>query len=294
MGSNMAATQLSGLLIRRSPALTVLGSKRTAGPVLTLMSLTVAAAVATAWPSGLHGAERAAIETVISLSAIAIAILLGAQLSEARRRGDLRSSHEDALRDERGRLARELHDSVAQELAFILGQSRELAQARPEERALKDIASAAALALNGTRAAIYGLQPERCDLGEAVRARAHQLASRAGLALNLDTADQVEASPDVQHAVLSVMKEAISNAVRHAQAETLDISLRSRGGTIVMRISDDGCGFEPAFTAPSKTGGFGLWSMHERVQSLGGELTLTSKPGQGTTVELEVWWAARA
>jgi signal transduction histidine kinase len=194
-----------------------------------------------------------------------------------------------AVTAERRRLAGDLHDSVAQELAFILSQSKRLAQDYPGERALTDIASAAAHALNGLRSTIYGvLSASSCSLGEAVESRAHELASRAGLGLTLDVDNEIASSRELQHAVLSIMQEAISNAARHACATALEISVRERGDTLLVRISDDGQGFDPAEATPSTTGGFGLWSMQNRVQALGGILRLKSIPGRGTTIELEI------
>ncbi len=197
--------------------------------------------------------------------------------------------HDEAVAEERSRLAREIHDSVAQELAFILGQSRDLVDAYPRERALADIASAAAHALDGARSAIYGLvSGSHHSLGEAVRARARELASRSGLELRLDVPDGIQASGEVENAILSIVQEAISNAARHADAGTLEISMRARGDTIAVRISDDGRGFDQVSVAPSRIGGFGLRSMHDRALALGGDLKLESTPGKGTTIEVEV------
>jgi signal transduction histidine kinase len=204
-------------------------------------------------------------------------------------RSDAVSAVNAAVTAERRRLARDLHDSVAQELAFILSQSERLAQDSAGERALTDIASAAAHALQGLRSTIYGvLYASSCSFGEAVRSRAHELASRAGLGLTLDIDHEIASSDELQHAVLSIMQEAISNAARHAGATTLEISVRELGETLLVRISDDGQGFDPAQATPSTTGGLGLWSMQDRARALGGVLRLTSIPGRGTTVELEV------
>ena len=97
------------------------------------------------------------------------------------------------VQEERRRLARELHDGIAQELAFILGQSRRLAKIFPDERALADIGSAAEHALQDARAAIYGLHETTSPtLGAAIEARAQQLASRAGLELTLNVEEEIE------------------------------------------------------------------------------------------------------
>ena len=200
-----------------------------------------------------------------------------------------RMDRDRAVQEERRRLARELHDGMAQELAFILAQSRRLAKIFPDERALADIGSAAEHALHGSRAAIYGLHETTSPtLGAAIEARAQQLAGRAGLELTLNIEEEIESSAKVQHGVLSILQEAISNAVRHGEATRVEISLTAPEDTILVRISDDGRGFEPEWRVPTSTGGFGLWSMLDRAQALGGELNLESAPGRGTTIELAV------
>jgi signal transduction histidine kinase len=178
---------------------------------------------------------------------------------------------------------------VATELDFILGRSRELAGLYPQERAFIDIASAATHALDGSRTAIRGLRAASSgNLTLAVQTRARELARRAGLQLTLDVPEQIEASAEVEHAVLSIVQEAIANASRHADAERLELSLRAHGDTILVRISDDGSGFDSVAIAPPRPGHLGLSSMQERAQILGGDLRLQSVRGHGTTIELEL------
>ncbi len=195
---------------------------------------------------------------------------------------------EQARAEERRWLARELHDHVAQELAFIVGQSRELERMFPEERVLADIGAAAKLALDGSRSTIYGLHKQRSapTLGGAVEARAQMLARRAGLELSLDVDEKITASAEVEHAVLSIVQEAISNAARHGGATMLSVSLSRQDDAVLLRIADNGCGFEVVWRPPSRNGGLGMWSMQHRAEALGGRLQLTSEPGDGTTIEL--------
>ena len=223
-------------------------------------------------------------ELLSAASMVALAAGALRELASAWQKG-----RERAALAERKRLARELHDGVAQELAYILGQSRRLAQLLPEEPALADISAAAEHALHDSRSAIYGLQsPASPTLGAAIEARALALARRSGLELTLDVEEEIVSTAEAEHGVLSILQEAISNAARHGEATRMDISLRTRGDTIVVQISDDGRGFEPAWRQPSKSGGFGLWSMQERARALGGDLSLNSAPGAGTTIELAV------
>lgn len=190
-----------------------------------------------------------------------------------------------AVEQERKRIARELHDNVAQELAFIVGHSRWLMLSFPNERALADIESAAASALDSSRSMIYGLREATSHtLGSAVVRRARALAGREGLDLKVDVTEDLVATADVEDCLLSILREAISNAARHAHATTLEISLRIKGGLIELRISDDGRGFNSKLVALSEAGGFGLLSMKEHAEELRGQLTLTSTPGGGTTI----------
>ena len=199
-----------------------------------------------------------------------------------------RTDRDSAVQEERRRLARELHDGVAQSGLHPRPEST-TRQDLPNERALADIGSAAEHALHGSRTAIYGLHETTSPtLGAAIEARAQQLAGRAGLEVTLNIEEEIESSAKVQHGVLSILREAISNAVRHGEATRVEISLTASEDTILVRISDDGRGFVPQWRVPTSTGGFGLWSMLDRAQALGGELNLESEPGRGTTIVLAV------
>lgn len=198
-----------------------------------------------------------------------------------------RTERESAVQQERRRLARELHDGVAQELAFIVGQSRQLALAFPDERALADIGSAAANALDDSRLTIDALRRAASyTLGGAVEHRARVLADRAGLELQVQLAGDLSPTAELEHCLLAILQEAISNAARHAHATRLELSFSARGETIELRVSDDGCGFDQGRVQPSKDGGFGLLSMSERARELGGALTVESARGQGTMIDV--------
>jgi signal transduction histidine kinase len=188
---------------------------------------------------------------------------------------------------ERRRLARELHDGVAQDLAFIVSQSLRLTRSFPDEPALERIAAAAERALADSRATINELtRPESTTLAAAVREQAREITERAGLRLELEVADDIETTAEVEHAVLRISREAISNAARHADATTVAISVSSTAEGLRVRVADDGRGFDPARRTSSRSSGFGLVSMDERARALGGEMRLESQPGAGTVVEL--------
>jgi signal transduction histidine kinase len=232
------------------------------------------------WPSGgTPGLIRPLGEIVIALFLL---VLLARWARE-------RVSREAALAaaEERRRLARELHDGVAQDLAFIVSQSLRLTRRFPDEPALERIAEAAERGLADSRMTINGLaRPESTTLATAVCEQAHEMAERAGLRLELEVADGIQTTAEIEHAVMRISREAISNAARHADATTLAISVSSTADGLRVRVADDGRGFDPARMTRSGSAGFGLLSMDERARALGGEMRLESRPGAGTVVEL--------
>lgn len=207
-----------------------------------------------------------------------------------------RSSPEDDPRvgfivaRERRRLARELHDGLAQDLAFIVSQSLRIAGRIPDEPGLAHIAAAAERALAESRRLIDELGLSRTlTLSAAIADEAQRLAERAGLKLSLQAAPEIETTAEIEHAVLRIVGEAVSNAARHARASSVFLTVTSSSDGLVVRVSDDGCGFDAARPRPvSQTSGYGLVSMAERARSIGAEMRLDSRPGIGTVVELTV------
>jgi signal transduction histidine kinase len=107
--------------------------------------------------------------------------------------------------------------------------------------------------------------------------------------VEVEVGEEVELDPDVEHQVLRIAQEAVTNALRHARAGRVTVSLSpvDSGAGVVLRVSDDGSGFDPEARA-LRARRLGLTSMHERAASLGGTLTVDSAPGRGTTVELRL------
>jgi signal transduction histidine kinase len=193
--------------------------------------------------------------------------------------------------DERRRLARELHDGLAQDLAFVVSQATSLARRSDDHQALREIAYAADRALGDSRRAIHLLKRARSRaLSAALAERSHELCSRAGLKMEFAMlGGEVHATPEVEHGVLQIVNEAISNAAKHSGAETVCVQLRSNSEKFAVRVTDDGCGFDrsPSRVRRHGFGGFGMTSMAERAQALGGELQVQSDcNGGGTIVEV--------
>jgi signal transduction histidine kinase len=194
---------------------------------------------------------------------------------------------DEAIAQERGRMAREIHDGMAQELAFIVSQSQRLIARSPDSGALEPLAAAGKAALADARRAIFNLKrPGTRSLSTAIVERTFLIATRAGLALDVEVEGEVAVGPEIEHAILRIVNEAVSNAARHASASTVSIRISSEDDRVVVRISDDGDGFDPS--ALNQKRGFGLRSMGHRAESLGGRLRLESEPGSGTIVEVAI------
>ncbi|MBI5106745.1 MAG: hypothetical protein HZB46_17485 [Solirubrobacterales bacterium] len=188
-----------------------------------------------------------------------------------------------AIFDERRRLARDLHDGLAQELAFIASQARSLVQERGGDPDLEHIADAARRGLEESRLAITALsRPPDEPLPVLLAGVAEALATRAGSALTLDLDEDVEADQQTRETLLRILREAMTNAVRHGCPSAIEVGLRG-GSELRLWVVDDGFGFDPE--AGAAAGGLGLTSMRERAEALGGRLALESVPGAGTRVE---------
>ncbi len=178
-----------------------------------------------------------------------------------------------AVLEERRRIARELHDGVAQELAYIVAESN------------GSLAAAAERALDESRRAIAALtRPVDEPLGVALVQAAEEVAGRVGVQLRIDIGTGAEVSPDEREALIRIVREAITNAGRHGGAGNVSVELSNGNGTL-LRIADDGSGFDPGHT---RVGGFGLVSMRERTEALGGRFKVSSEAGEGTRIEVRL------
>jgi signal transduction histidine kinase len=183
--------------------------------------------------------------------------------------------------EERRRIARDLHDGLAQELAYIAIESKRLAALEGQEE-LVSIAGAAERALQETRRVMESLITLREEpLDELIADEAEAVAARWGADVVLAVDPAIRPSPPTQEALLRIVREAVTNAARHGKARRVWIYVQADEG-ITLRVVDDGIGFDPGGVAGA---GFGLISMRERVEELGGELHLESLPTTGTTVE---------
>lgn len=205
-------------------------------------------------------------------------------------------SRELTIADERSRLAHELHDAVSQKLFSLRLTAQAAARLvdRDPSRAkgeLQQVATLAAEAVEELRAAVVELRPAGLDedgLVATLRTQT-QVLDRAHTARVTFTGHGVRALPAAQEeAVLRrVAQEALHNALRHSGGEHVDVTLDRRGGGAVLRVSDDGSGFDPRVVR-SAGRHLGLVSMRDRASGVGGRLSVESAPGKGTTIEMEV------
>lgn len=189
-----------------------------------------------------------------------------------------------AVLEDRRRMARDLHDGLAQELAYI---SRNLDSATEDrdEDAVRRLRPAVERAQFELRSAISALAPPGGQaVGAALAQAASQTAERFRIGLDLDIVPDVRLSPTRSEALVRVACEAITNAAKHSGAARVTLRLERDGSLVRMQVADRGCGFD---TSESR-GGFGLVSMRERIRSVGGELRISSGPGCGSEVDVAV------
>jgi len=212
-------------------------------------------------------------------------ILTGAAREITRFRRGLATA---AILEERRRMARDLHDGLAQELAFIVNKSRALAEGttEPDTRELSRVAAAAERALDESRRAITALAaPVDESIEAAVVQTVEEVANRVGARAQIEIDPDIHLSHVTKEALLRIVREAVTNASRHGGAELVRVQLLNGDG-IRLVVSDDGVGFDPALLGHSDSGGFGLKTMAERVHALGGQLNIASRPAAGTKIEV--------
>lgn len=215
--------------------------------------------------------------------------LLAAGIATARLRQELQGME---IERERMRLAAEIHDGLAQDLALAM---RELALLESEPSPAEARASAERLreavgsAHRVVRARLEDLSIS-VPLG-GIQAAVQQVCERRGQGLPLELATAgpaVDVAPETTAVVVRVLTEALANAARHGQADHVWVRLRMEDDRLTLTIEDDGVGFLVEDAGRPGDGHFGLTLMRERARSAGGELSVRSGPGEGTAVTLRV------
>jgi ligand-binding sensor domain-containing protein len=200
-----------------------------------------------------------------------------------------------AVLAERNRISRDLHDTLAQNLAGIALQLDSVYMHVPEANGglrerLDQASNLTRYSLAEARRAIADLRSDELDCPElavALPEIAHRLAAALQTRIEVTGAPR-KLHPNTERNLLRIFQEALANVVKHAQARTLDVELRYAGDRLALRVCDDGRGFDPEKIDLAGSGHYGLIGMRERAERIGGHLTLHSKPGQGTDLVVEV------
>jgi two-component system nitrate/nitrite sensor histidine kinase NarX len=228
--------------------------------------------------------DRGFLMTLAGLASIAIT---SARARESERQG--------AILTERERIAREMHDSLAQVLGVThlrlraLGSRREVVDSPTIAAEVAELADISEEAYRDVREAILGLrESSRVDRGllEGLRAYLEKYSHQSGVKATLEsTLDEAPAlSPRAEVQVIRVIQEALTNVRKHAGASSAIVRITNGGDTTSISIEDDGHGFDLTSTLLDRDTGYGLHTMRERMELIGGTLSVDSAPGRGTRV----------
>jgi len=203
-----------------------------------------------------------------------------------------------AVTEERNRMAREIHDTLAQGFTGIILQLEATEQALGDtsedvQKHLNQARSLARKSLAEARRSVWNLSPqalEQLKLDEAIQHEVerfrHDNGIEAGFAMY---GDKREIPPDTGTAIFRICQEALANVAKHAQATHVDVTLSFEGKGVTLTVKDNGTGFEPGPEGKiGKAGGFGLISMRERAQGQNGVFEVQSSKGEGTVIRVSI------
>ncbi|MFD8531696.1 sensor histidine kinase [Streptosporangium canum] len=199
----------------------------------------------------------------------------------------LTQAHQAGILDERQRMAREIHDTLAQGLTGIITQLRAAQRVEDSDTHLELALNLAQDSLTEARRSVSALQPHQLEdahLPEAMTTLAHGWSQSTGVDLHVEvTGDRIPLSPAIEVTLFRVAQEALANITKHADATRAGLTLSYTGPVVLLDIRDNGTGIH------HPTGkGFGLSSMRQRVRGVGGSLEIESTPGEGTAVSATV------
>ncbi len=201
-------------------------------------------------------------------------------------------AREAGVVDERRRMAREIHDTLAQGLTGIVTQLQAAEQAASRTAGepagwRRHVAAATQLAresLTEARRSVEALRPEQldgCRLSEALAGVAERWSSLNRIPAQVTTTGTARpVDPEAEFALLRAAQEALANVARHAHATRVGLTISYMENEVALDVRDDGVGFDPALTE----GGFGLVAMRQRITALSGTLQVESEPGGGTAI----------
>jgi signal transduction histidine kinase len=211
-----------------------------------------------------------------------------AELAAAERRA--------GILEERQRLARDIHDTLAQGFTSIVMHLEAADQALPDDldtlqKHLDRARGTARASLEEARRVVHALRPHSLDqrsLPDAIERTAVRWQEETGIPLTTTTTgDPIPLHPDIEVTLLRATQEALANIRKHAQATAVQLTLSYIDDVVVLDVQDNGVAFAGAAASPL-SGGYGLQVMRERAEQCGGSVTLESEPGEGTTVVVSI------
>jgi signal transduction histidine kinase len=194
--------------------------------------------------------------------------------------------------EERTHLARELHDDIGQRLSLVSVELSSLNWNRAADRQGRDHKLEQALDelqtlisdVHGLSHRLHSAKLEHLGLQDALKELCQQVAQRYELEIDLQMNEVRDLGPDIALCLYRVAQEAMNNVVRHSSSSRVAVRLTASGKTLKLQVKDDGIGFDRSKTPV----GLGLVTMEERLQIVGGRLSVASKPGEGTVVTAQV------
>ncbi|WP_043931321.1 sensor histidine kinase [Bacillus sp. EB01] len=198
---------------------------------------------------------------------------------------------QEIISQERNRLARELHDSVSQQLfaaSMLMSAITEtMLEKGPEAQQLKLVEGMIHQSQIEMRALLLHLRPAALKgktLQEGIAELMSELAQKVTIEINWK-AEKFQMDKGVEDHLFRILQESVSNTLRHAKANSLSVLLVKRDGLIILRVTDDGVGFDEE---DRKAGSYGMQNMHERALEIGGTLKIVSVKNKGTRLEVKV------
>jgi PAS domain S-box-containing protein len=207
-----------------------------------------------------------------------------------RQRRELAVRLEGAREEERRRIAADLHDDPIQVMSAV-DLRLQLLAAEPSKVTvveLDDLHRIVQLSIERLRSMLFELRPLVLDsqgLGAAIREYLEHTADAEGWAVDVEETLAFEPPGDLRATLYRIVQEAVTNARKHADASRVDVSVATVGDGVLVRVRDDGDGFDPGFPPDARRGHMGLATIRERSELAGGWCRIESRPAQGTTVE---------
>jgi signal transduction histidine kinase len=201
-----------------------------------------------------------------------------------------------AVMEERNRMAREIHDTLAQAFAGVVLHSEALGTAlgvnkSRSEKALFNIQKLARSGLEEARRSVQALRPralEGSTLSQALDQMAKRHSEDAKFACHFKQQGvALKLSAEIQNELFRIAQEAMTNVSKHAQAKSVWITLEFKDSQAMLTVRDDGIGFA-ATDSPKPKGGYGLFTMRERARRIGGQIEITNPTGGGTAIRVLV------